>query len=123
MVTHFANLIPTKTAPPVIGAGQVLLSLADGPDSPFWQTFSGRGAAVLADFASTLSDWTKVKDSVTLPVLFDLIVEEVGYKQFIDDESEEGQDRWGNVQELRRLAVEFQESERQRYRRSGWRLR
>ena len=33
----------------------------------------------------------------------------MGYKQYIDDESEEGQDRWGNVQELRRLAVEYEE--------------
>ncbi len=40
--------------------------------------------------------------------LFDRIVTDLNYKAYIiDDESEEGEDRWENVQELRRLALEY----------------
>jgi len=39
-----------------------------------------------------------------LPALFDKIVEESGYAAYIQDGSEEGENRWENIQELRRLA-------------------
>ena len=44
-----------------------------------------------------------------LPALFDRILSDIGYQEYIDDDSEEGQDRWDNVQELRRLAYEYQD--------------
>jgi DNA helicase-2/ATP-dependent DNA helicase PcrA len=92
-----------------LGAGQVLLDLAKGPASAHWQAFTGRGAAVLADFAGLLSTWRGLKEQLPLPALFDRILDDVGYHQFIDDASEEGQDRWGNVLELRRIAVEYED--------------
>jgi DNA helicase-2/ATP-dependent DNA helicase PcrA len=91
------------------GVGQILIDLANGPDSPHWQAFSGRGATVLADFASQWVEWNSIKDSLSLPALFDRILEDIDYHQYIDDQSEEGQDRWGNVLELRRIAVEYEE--------------
>jgi DNA helicase-2/ATP-dependent DNA helicase PcrA len=39
----------------------------------------------------------------------DLILEDVEYRDYIDDGSEEGTERWENVQELRRLAGEYRE--------------
>jgi DNA helicase-2/ATP-dependent DNA helicase PcrA len=91
-------------------AGQVLIDLAtNGPDSPRWKSFSGRGAVPLADFGSLLLEWHGVKDRTSLPGLFDRVTEDTGYHQYIDDQSEEGQDRWGNVLELRRIAVEYEE--------------
>jgi DNA helicase-2/ATP-dependent DNA helicase PcrA len=98
--------------------GQILIDLANGPDSPHWQAFSGHGAAVLADFAAQLVEWHGIQDSLSLPGLFDRILEDIGYHQYIDDQSEEGHplrapegagDRWGNVLELRRIAVEYEE--------------
>lgn len=91
-------------------AGEVLIELAaKGPDSPFAKAFSGRGATVLADFGGMLAGWREVGASLTLPALFDRIVSDTVYREYIEDESEEGQDRWGNVEELRRLAYEYQE--------------
>jgi len=49
------------------------------------------------------------KDSLSLPALFDRILVDTGYHQYTDDQSEEGQDRWANVVELRRIAVEYEE--------------
>jgi DNA helicase-2/ATP-dependent DNA helicase PcrA len=39
--------------------------------------------------------------------LLDQIIEDIGYRDYIDDGSDEGRDRWDNVMELRRLADEF----------------
>jgi DNA helicase-2/ATP-dependent DNA helicase PcrA len=44
-----------------------------------------------------------------LPDLFDRILNDIAYREYIDDGSEEGQGRWENVQELRRLAFEYQD--------------
>ena len=92
-----------------LSPGKILLDLARGSDSPHWETFSGRGAIVLSDFAQQLQTWVARKDDLALPDLFDQVLEDIGYHQYVDDQSEEGQDRWGNVQELRRIAYEYEE--------------
>ncbi len=88
-------------------AGLVLLDLARGPESPYWRQFSSRTATPLADFGTSLTHWLAAAPSLTVVELFDLLVKDLNYKQYVDDESEEGVDRWENVQELRRLALEF----------------
>src|SRR5450759_4327612 len=92
-----------------LSPGKILLDLAKGSDSPHWETFSGRGAIVLNDFSQMLQTWVTKKDELTLPMLFDQLMEDIGYHQYIDDQSEEGQDRWANVLELRRIAFEYEE--------------
>ena len=87
--------------------GAVLLDLARGSDSPFWSSFSGRAAIPLADFGASLANWQAAAPVLTTDELFDRIVTDLNYKEYIDDQSEEGEDRWENVQELRRLALEY----------------
>jgi DNA helicase-2/ATP-dependent DNA helicase PcrA len=87
--------------------GAVLLDLARGAESSYWSSFSGRAAIPLADFGALLSNWRASAATFTAAELFDRIVADLNYKAFIDDQSEEGVDRWENVQELRRLALEF----------------
>ncbi len=91
--------------------GAVLLDLGrSGSASPYWKALGGRGAILLSDFGALLAGWVDAHAAgATLPDLFDRIVEEIGYKDYIDDGSEEGADRWGNVEELRRLAFEYRE--------------
>ncbi|MBP9040723.1 MAG: UvrD-helicase domain-containing protein [Anaerolineaceae bacterium] len=92
-----------------ISAGEVLLDLGrKGPDSAYWAEI-GRSAALLADFGSLLNQWQNLRDQISLISLFDRIIADVGYEPYINDMSEEGNDRWENVQELRRLAYDFQE--------------
>src|ERR1044071_6989219 len=45
--------------------------------------------------------------SLDNPGFFHRDVAALSYKDYIDDDSEEGVDRWENVEELRRLAVEY----------------
>ncbi len=86
--------------------GFVLLDLARGADSPYWAAFAGRASISLADFGGMLANWRIAAPSLTTPELFDRVITDLNYKQYIDDESEEGADRWENVEELRRLALE-----------------
>jgi len=90
-----------------LSAGAVVLDLARGANSPFWEAFSGRAAIPLADFGLLLANWRAAAPVLTVAELFDRIVTDLNYKAYIDDETEEGEDRWGNVQELRRLALEY----------------
>jgi len=87
--------------------GLVLIDLARGADSPYWSVFTGRASLSLSDVGGMLANWRIAAQSLNTPELFDRIVKDLNYKEYIDDESEEGTDRWDNVQELRRLALEY----------------
>jgi DNA helicase-2/ATP-dependent DNA helicase PcrA len=88
-------------------AGIVLLDLARGSESPYWSRFAGRSVIPLADFAALLAEWSSAAKSASVPDLFDRVLRDLNYKAYIDDASEEGLDRWENVQELRRLAMDY----------------
>jgi DNA helicase-2/ATP-dependent DNA helicase PcrA len=93
-----------------INAGKILMDLGEkGDDSAYWGDLSNRGGMVLADFGRQLNQWVKVRDSLPLPELFDRILQDTDYKEYIEEGSEIGQSRWENVLELRRLAYEFSE--------------
>src|SRR5512134_743541 len=87
--------------------GFVLMDLARGAESPYWSSFAGRASISLADFGGMLAGWRAAAASLTTSELFDRVITDLNYKEYIDDQSEEGEDRWGNVEELRRLAIEY----------------
>jgi DNA helicase-2/ATP-dependent DNA helicase PcrA len=91
-----------------IAASAVLMDLAEGDKSIHWTAFSGAAARKLADFGSWLRKWLGTKETESLPVLFKQVFEDINYRQYIDDESEEDEDRWGNVEELLSLAHEYE---------------
>jgi DNA helicase II / ATP-dependent DNA helicase PcrA len=100
LAAHGGNVTPDE----------VLLDLGrKGSASIYWKDFTGRGINMLADFGAMLAGWVDLKDNVPLPALFDRILEDTVYQEYIEDGSDEGNDRWGNVQELRKLAYEYAE--------------
>jgi DNA helicase-2/ATP-dependent DNA helicase PcrA len=92
-----------------ITPGGVLIDLARGADSPYWKSLVGRTAIPLAEFGGRLKSWIAYKERLSVSELFDLVVSDIRYKEYLDDGTEEGTERWENVQELRRLAVEYKE--------------
>ena len=90
-----------------ITPGAMVLDLARGSDSPYWEKFSNRAAISLADFGGMLANWHAAAPALTITELFDRIVTDIGYKEYIDDGSDEGAERWENVSELRRLTQEY----------------
>lgn len=91
-----------------LSAGAVLLDLARGSNSPYWEHFSARAAAPLADFAVSLANWRAFYPVATVTELFDRIAADINYQQYLDDGTEEGKDRWENALELRRLTQEYE---------------
>jgi DNA helicase-2/ATP-dependent DNA helicase PcrA len=88
--------------------GAVLLDLGRGSESPFYKSFTGRAALPLADFGGMFANWRALASIATIPELFDRILKDINYKEHVvEDESEESKDRWENVQELKRLAMEY----------------
>jgi DNA helicase-2/ATP-dependent DNA helicase PcrA len=92
-----------------ISAGIVLMDLPKGTDSPHWNNLPKGGVNRLADFGSRMLDWLELKQTATISELLQKILNDIEYRTYIEDESEEGQDRWGNVEEVLRLAFEFEE--------------
>jgi DNA helicase-2/ATP-dependent DNA helicase PcrA len=90
--------------------GDVLQELGVlGSESEIWGALD-RSAASIYQFARLMVGWLEIKDKVSLPDLFDRILLDVEYQEYLQDGSEEEViDRWGNVQELRRQAFEFEE--------------
>jgi DNA helicase-2/ATP-dependent DNA helicase PcrA len=86
----------------------VIMDLARGDASPFWPQFKGRAAIPLSDFGALLSNWRAEAPRATITELFDRVTRDINYQAYIDDGSEEGAERWENVQELRRLTVEYE---------------
>jgi len=90
--------------------GEILLELGiHAEKSEFWAALE-RSAATIYQFARLMAVWVKIKDKITVPDLFDRILLDVEYQDYLQEGSEEEViDRWGNVQELRRQAFEFAE--------------
>ncbi|HEU5349624.1 MAG TPA: UvrD-helicase domain-containing protein [Ktedonobacterales bacterium] len=65
----------------------------------------------LAGFAALMDRLRVVARERPLPEVIDQIVLQSGYAQEIRDGTDEGEDRWNNVQELRRVANDFAEME------------
>ena len=91
-----------------IAPSALLMDLARGDASPHWTQFSGRAALPLAEFGALLAGWRAEAPRLTVAELFDRIASEINYRAYLDDGSDEGAERWENVQELRRLAVEYE---------------
>jgi DNA helicase-2/ATP-dependent DNA helicase PcrA len=91
-----------------ISPGELLLDLGGG-NSQHSQSFQRRMGMSLSKFGSLLVSWkTKFQDLPPLE-LMDWIIDDTGYREYIDDGTDEGRDRWDNVMELRRLADEYKE--------------
>jgi len=91
-----------------VSPSALLFDLARGDASPFWPQFTGRAVLPLADFGALLANWRAEAVRATVTELFDRIAADINYKAFLDDGTEEGAERWENVQELRRLTVEYE---------------
>ena len=102
----FAELITTAQQLEV-SPGELLLRLAES-DPPELELFSTAPAKRLSGFGYMFSKWRKAYESLPPVEILDLILEDVAYRRYIEDGSEDGFERWENIVELKRLASEYQ---------------
>jgi DNA helicase-2/ATP-dependent DNA helicase PcrA len=81
-----------------------------GPKSPFALTFGGKAGAALANFGRMLNHWHTARNELSVVQLIDLVLDRTGYKDYLDDGTEEGEERWENVTELRGVAAEYEDA-------------
>ena len=73
------------------------------PEHPF----AAAAQKSLVAFYRVLASWIAAKDGLTVAALLDRIAEESGYATWLRDGTEEGEDRWSNLQELRTVAAHY----------------
>ena len=66
---------------------------------------AGRSAKALTEFAGLWRKWIALRDELSVGQLFDKIIKTSGYRDYVKDGTEEGEDRWANVMELRNVAI------------------
>jgi len=84
---------------------QVIETVAAGKeDAP---PLSGRAHRAVAAFHRMVSGWIEARREATAIQLTDRILTDTSYETYLRDGSEEGEDRWNNVQELRSVAADY----------------
>ncbi len=71
------------------------------------QPFSGRTKKALMNFYAMLQDWIDARAELTPAQLMDRILAESGYQEWLRDGSDEGEDRWNNIMELRTVSQAY----------------
>lgn len=77
-----------------------LLLLATEPDISV--PFSNRSYNALKTFGEIMKLLLAAQEKLNLTEIFDLLMARTGYKTFINDKTDEGEERWDNLLELRR---------------------
>jgi DNA helicase-2/ATP-dependent DNA helicase PcrA len=85
----------------------VLLDLAKGAESQFADQFKPRVMLGLARFGELLRDWQNAQDDLPLEALIDRVLLDSGYGEFVQDGTDEGNERWENLMELRKVAEDL----------------
>jgi len=69
---------------------------------------SSRAQRVLTAFLELLEGWMAAREHLTVAQLIDRVLEDTRYADYLRDGTEEGEDRWANVLELRNVAAEYE---------------
>ncbi len=69
--------------------------------------FAAAAQRALTVFYRAYAKWLVAKDELTVAGLLEKITEESGYATWLRDGTEEGEDRWENLQELRSVATHY----------------
>ena len=73
--------------------------------------FAARAREALCGFLLLLESLRELRDSMSLPELLNQLFERSGYASYLRDGSEEGEERWANVVELRNKARDYEDLE------------
>lgn len=88
--------------------GELLLEISE-KDSRHLESIQKRMGLSLSKFGLMLNHWRTIQSQSSPLDLMDQIIEDTGYRAYVDDGTDDGNDRWENIMELRRLAGDFKE--------------
>ncbi|MDY7076248.1 MAG: UvrD-helicase domain-containing protein [Chloroflexota bacterium] len=67
-----------------------------------------RARRALTSFLELLEGWIAAREQVTVAQLMDRVLDDTRYADYLRDGTEEGEDRWANVLELRNVAADYE---------------
>ncbi|HRE29943.1 MAG TPA: 3'-5' exonuclease, partial [Anaerolineales bacterium] len=86
--------------------GDVVRDLGEsGPKSIFAGHFGNKAAAALANFGLMFNHWLAARSELSVVQLIDAVLDRTGLRDTIRDGSDEGDERWANILELRGVAA------------------
>lgn len=71
--------------------------------------FTKATVATMLDFYALLQDWIDLRSTISPGQLLDRVLETSGYRDWVQDGTPEGEERWQNIQELRTVASVYEE--------------
>ncbi|MES2208711.1 MAG: UvrD-helicase domain-containing protein [Chloroflexota bacterium] len=97
---------------------EVIRSVVAREDVPYWMALeraaedgvpelAGRAKAAIADFVGLIRRLRTRVGALTLPELVDEVLERSGYRAMLADGTEEGEERWANLLELREVTTRY----------------
>ncbi|MGB1250133.1 MAG: ATP-dependent helicase [Candidatus Promineifilaceae bacterium] len=78
--------------------GESLIMVAT--DRNIEHPFKGRALNAMTRFGNLLNGWVMVRDQMGVGDLLEKIVEQINFKTYLDDGTDEGRERWENVKEF-----------------------
>ncbi len=96
-------------APYQAAARVAALRRDDGDAEALASPFGTRARELFGEFVDLVESVRAVKDERTVLEVLDLVLEHTAYGRFLKDGSEEGEERWQNIQELRTKARDYDE--------------
>jgi DNA helicase II / ATP-dependent DNA helicase PcrA len=101
--------LQTRARQTGLSSGVVLLALVSDEGGRAHEEALDRAATRLKHFAQMLAGWRESLHKSSLTSLFDQILLDTGYEAYIKSESNDEQDRWANVLELRQVLLEYED--------------
>jgi DNA helicase-2/ATP-dependent DNA helicase PcrA len=86
---------------------EVILELSRNQGSALEEGLQARALKSIVDFGHHLDEWLQIRDQIALVELINKVLRDIGYQAYLVDGTEEGAERWENIEELRAVAEEY----------------
>ncbi len=86
---------------------EVILELSRNQGSALEEGLQPRALRSIVDFGQHLDEWLQIRDQIALVELINKVLRDIGYQAYLVDGTEEGAERWENIEELRAVAEEY----------------
>jgi DNA helicase-2/ATP-dependent DNA helicase PcrA len=97
-------------------AAEVLIDLEEKRDtSAFASVFRGRTANALIEVGGLLRRWRERRQQAGPYEILEQVLRDTGFREYLEDGTPEGQDRWENIRELIAVSQEFQDQPLERF--------
>jgi DNA helicase-2/ATP-dependent DNA helicase PcrA len=86
---------------------EVIIELSRDQGNALEAGLQARALRSIVDFGGHLDEWLQIRNQIALVELINKVLRDIGYQSYLVDGTEEGEERWENIEELRAVAEEY----------------